>query len=78
MTETFTSRCGDVRIVAPVVIQEVLTERTCRAALPNGKLIFGFIEQPGLVLEQGISAKAILSLCDFSRGEIIPGEKKPV
>ena len=71
MTETHTSACGDVRIVAPVVIREILSERTCRAALPNGKLIFGFIERPGMTLEQGASAKAILSLCDFSRGEII-------
>ncbi len=71
MTETHTSKCGDVRIVAPVVIQEVLSERTCRAALPNGKLIFGFIERPGLTLTQGAAAKAILSLCDFSRGEIV-------
>ena len=71
MTETHTSKCGDVRIVAPVVIHEVLCERTCRAALPNGKLIFGFIERPGLTLTQGAAAKAILSLCDFSRGEIV-------
>jgi hypothetical protein len=71
MTETHTSRCGDVRIVAPVIIREVIDERTCRAALPNGKLIFGFLERPGVTLEPGASAKAILSLCDFSRGEII-------
>ena len=71
MTETCISHCGDVRIVAPVVIREVIDDRTCRAALPNGKIIFGFKERPEVALTEGASAKAILSLCDFSRGEIV-------
>ena len=71
MTETCTSHSGDVRIVAPVIIREVVDERTCRASLPNGKIIFGFVERPEVTLVEGAAAKAILSLCDFSKGEII-------
>jgi len=71
MTETCISHCGDVRILAPVIIREIIDERTCRASLPNGKMIFGFKERPEVVLNEGASVKAILSLCDFSRGEIV-------
>ncbi len=71
MSEVFTSRLGDIRIVAPIVIREVIDQRTCRATLPNGKLIYGYLDKPGIVLEAGLQAKALLSLCDFSRGEII-------
>ena len=71
MTETCISKCGDVRVIAPVVIREIIDERTCHATLPNGKVIFGFKERPEVALLEGASAKAILSLCDFSRGEIV-------
>lgn len=71
MTETTTSHSGDVRIIAPVIIREVIDSRVCRAALPNGKLIHGFADRPGVVLQEGAAARALLSLCDFSKGEII-------
>ena len=71
MTETTISHCGDIRIVAPAVVREVVTHNTCRAALPNGKLVFGFTERPEVHLSEGDHVKLILSLCDFSRGEIM-------
>ena len=71
MTETFLSPSGDIRIVAPAVVREVITDKTCRAALPNGKLVFGFTERPEVKLSEGDALRLSLSLCDFSKGEIL-------
>ena len=71
MTETTTSHSGDVRILAPAVVREIISERTCHAALPNGKIVFGFIDQPGLTITEGAKVKISLNLCDFSKGEIV-------
>jgi hypothetical protein len=67
---------SDIRIRTRAVIREVLSERTCRAALRNGKLIFGYTE-PGDVLPPlaaGERCTVLLSLCDFSEGRIVPDD----
>lgn len=56
-----------------VTIREVITPRTCHAALPNGKIIFGFTEKslPDLPLEAGGRVRVQMDVADFSRGEIL-------
>jgi len=64
---------SDVRIEARIIIREILTERTARAALPNGKLIIAFARKrdPVPTLRIGDEWTALLSLCDFSRGRLV-------
>ena len=65
---------SDVRIHAPITIREVLSHRTWRAALPNGKLIFAYARprDPHPPLQPGDTAYVLLSLCDFSEGLLVP------
>lgn len=67
---------SDVRIRTTAVIREVLSERTCRAALRNGKMILGYREpldsEP--VFSVGGRCSVLLSLCDFSEGRMVPDD----
>lgn len=64
---------SDIRIRTRAVIREVLSERTCRATLRNGKVIFGYTE-PGDALPPLVAGErctVLLSVCDFSEGRIV-------
>jgi hypothetical protein len=63
---------GDLRIAAPVVIRELLSNRTYRASLPNGKMILLFESTPEGSAQRSVGDEltAGLSLCDFSVGVI--------
>jgi hypothetical protein len=67
---------SDIRIPAPVTIQEVLDERTWKASLPNGKIITVYqgrrAELPPISV--GDRCTAHLSLCDFDHGKIVAVE----
>ncbi len=65
---------GDVRILTTVRIQEVLSERTYRAALANGKRVLAFAQPLDKVpaLAVGDRCRALLSLCDFEEARLIP------
>lgn len=67
---------SDVRIRSTVVIREVLSERTCRASLRNGKVILAFREKFDHLpsLEVGKRCSVLLSLCDFSEGRLVPDD----
>jgi translation initiation factor IF-1 len=71
---------SDVRIRTTVTIREVLSERTCRAALRNGKVILAYIKLPDRLppLVVGDRRSVLLSLCDFSEGRIAPDDLGPV
>jgi hypothetical protein len=67
---------SDIRIRTTVRIREVLSERTARAALRNGKIILAYVE-PGdhlPPLAAGERCSVLLSLCDFSEGRIVPDD----
>jgi hypothetical protein len=67
---------SDIRIPAPVIIQEALDERTWKATLPNGKVItvyhthFSGLPRPS----PGDRCTVHLSLCDFDHGKIVAVE----
>jgi len=65
---------SDVRIHARVVIREVLSERTYRAALPNGKDILAYVKSRDVMPEYQVNDEVdvLLSLCDFSEGRLVP------
>ena len=51
----------------------MLTTRTCHAALPNGKIIFGFTSKnvTDLPLQEGGKVRVQMDVADFSRGEML-------
>ena len=59
-----------------VEIVEVLSARTSRAKLPNGRLIFTFIDegQPEIAMLPGQKVTVRVNLADFSRGMIIKAD----
>jgi hypothetical protein len=61
------------KIETVATIHEVLSDRTCHAALPNGKLFFGFTpkEVDTFLLQPGGKVRAQLNVADFSRGEML-------
>ncbi len=61
----------DVPVQAEVVIESVLSERTFRGHLSNGRSIFIFVPRmmPLPQIQAGDRIAAALSLTDFSRGE---------
>ena len=61
----------DIPVPAEVVIESVVTERTFRGRLTNGRSIFIFVPRmaPLPQVEAGDRILANLSLSDFSRGE---------
>ena len=61
----------DIPVPAEVIIESVLTERTFRGHLSNGRSIFIFVPRmaPLPQIEAGDRILANLSLSDFSRGE---------
>jgi hypothetical protein len=65
---------SDVRVRTSALILEVLSERTCRASLRNGKRILAYVERldPHPPLKVGDHCSVLLSLCDFSEGRIVP------
>lgn len=71
---------GDVRILTTVTIREVLTERTYRAALANGKLVLAFAQPLDQVppLQVGSRCRALLSLCDFDEARLLPDNLEKV
>lgn len=60
-------------VQATIVIHEVLSERTFKGRLPNGREIFIFIEDlsPLPVVTVGDAIVASLSTGDFSRGRFV-------
>lgn len=60
------------RIPASVVIEEVLTDRTWHARLPNGKQILAFARprSPQRTLNVGDRIEVWMTVEDFSRGEV--------
>lgn len=64
------------KIETIVTVREVLTPRTCHAALANGKIIFGFTakEVADLPLAEGTRVQVQMNVADFSRGEILAME----
>lgn len=73
MSETPSASTRDERIRGPVVITEVLNERTYRGTLPNGKIVLAFYPRTrvGQALSVGDRVVIELSLFDFSEGEIV-------
>jgi hypothetical protein len=65
---------NDVRIRTTAIVREVLTERTCRAVLRNGKIILAYKEPRDAVPlpAAGDRCPVLLSLCDFGEGRIVP------
>ncbi len=61
------------KIETVATIHEVLSDRTCHALLPNGKLFFGFTpkEVATFPLQPGGKVHAQLNVADFSRGEML-------
>ncbi len=60
------------KIEVAAVITEVLSPRTCRAKLPNGKLVFGFTSKniTDITLQRDAAVLLRMDVADFSRGEI--------
>jgi hypothetical protein len=69
---------GDVRIPAPVVITEILSQRTYNGTLPNGKvlLVFDHRDSPPQQRQVGARVTVGLSLSDFSCGEILDAQSQ--
>ena len=65
---------SDVRIKTKVVIQEVLSERTYRASLKNGKEILAYAQSLDRIptLKAGDEYHVLMSLCDFDDGRLVP------
>ncbi len=65
---------SDIRIESKVVIREVLSERACRASLPNGKIITAYIKKRDVntPFTPGDERIVHLSLCNFSEGLLHP------
>jgi hypothetical protein len=70
----------DVRVRTTVVIREVLSGSTYRAALRNGKLILAYTQSPDQIppLAVGDKCSALLSLCDFTEGRLVPADLSKV
>lgn len=71
---------SDLRIRTTVEVREVLTERTYRAALRNGKVILAYMENLDRLppLAVGDRCSVLLSLCDFNEGRIVPEDMSRV
>ena len=56
-----------------VTVRQVLDARNCRAVLPNGKEIWGFIAKgvPDFPLHAGGQVRARMRVSDFSYGELL-------
>ncbi len=54
-------------------ISKLIDARNCRAALPNGKEIWGFIAKgiPDFPLHEGASVRVLMRVSDFSYGELL-------
>ena len=65
---------SDVRIKAPVIIREIVSDSLYRAALPNGKPIHAFARPADRIpaLSIGQHYHVLLSLCDFDEGRLVP------
>ena len=63
------------KIETQVVIQRVLTDRSCHATLANGKVVFAFIDAHGALfpLREGVTMQVRMDVADFSRAELISG-----
>jgi len=61
------------KVETVVTIHEIIGPQTCRAALPNGKIIFGFISKKAenFQLQTGAKARVQMDVADFSRGEML-------
>ncbi len=71
---------GDVRIEGRVVIREILSERTARATLPNGKVIIAYALKLDPVPEMRVGEEwtVLMSLCDFNRGRLTQAAPPPL
>ena len=67
---------SDIRIQAPVIIREVITERTYTAELPNGKKVFAFAQPlDGIpALQPGDAFTVLMSPCNFDEGRLVPAD----
>lgn len=61
------------QIETVATIRQLIDARNCRAALPNGKEIWGFIgkEAPGFPLHEGAGVRVLMRVSDFSYGELL-------
>jgi len=61
------------KIHTSATIREVISPRTCHAALPNGKVIFAFTSKKieTLPLQAGALVVVRMDVADFSRGEML-------
>jgi translation initiation factor IF-1 len=61
------------KIETVVTIHEVISPSTCHAALPNGKIIFGFMSKKAKAfpLREGGRVLTQMDVADFSRGEML-------
>ena len=71
---------SDVRIKTRVVIQEVLSERTYRAVLRNGKTILAYAQTLDNIppLNVGDEYTVLMSLCDFDDGRLVPADLRTI
>jgi hypothetical protein len=67
---------SDIRIQAPVIIREVLSERTYHAELPNGKRVLAFTQPLDGTpdLQPGDAYTVLLSPCNFDEGRLVPAD----
>lgn len=61
------------KIETVATVHQVISPRTCHAALPNGKIIFGFTSDDvaDLPLASGAQVRVQMNVADFSRGEML-------
>ncbi len=61
------------KIETVATVRQVLSPRTCHAALANGKIIFGFTSNDvaDLTLAEGTQVRVQMNVADFSRGEML-------
>ena len=61
------------KIETVATVRDVIDARTCHAALPNGKIIFGFTSKDlaDFPLAEGVQVRVQMNVADFSRGEML-------
>jgi hypothetical protein len=71
---------SDVRIRTKVIISEVLSDRTYRASLKNGKSILAYAQSLDCIppLKVGDEYHVLMSLCDFDDGRLVPEDLRTI
>ncbi len=60
-------------IETTIEVREVLSDRNCKVALPNGRIMFGYLSAraSSMKLTPGLRARAHLNVADFERAILI-------